>query len=596
LILSGAVLAGGSCEHDPTILETHPLDLTGSNYRSVQSLYLEMDDGVRIAVDVHVPIDHPSGHQFPTILEMTRYWRSRGEEAPYTLRRASKRGFAYVVMDERGTGASFGNWPSPLTDRALEDAGEVMDWIVAQPWSNGLVGATGVSYPGMAAQQLAAMGHPALKAIVPMSDPFDQYEDLIFPGGVFNEAFMKGWSEVVYAMDRTSNLTVEGEFFQLRPVDDDPGGTLLAEAIDGHGGNMDAYASVRDLTFRDDVGPPGISLDDFSTHTKVGELDASGVAAYHWGSWLDGGSADGVIREFMASTGPRRAVIGSWTHDLSDNSFTGDPDRWTAVPTFESQWEEALNFFDDILRKGKPLSDRILRYYTMGEGLWKATSTWPIPGTETTTYFLGDAGTLGPTSPSAPEGEDPYTVDFEVSSATEPRWLGPLFAKTWYPDRRDRDRSLLVYQSQPLTEDMEVTGYPEVRLYLSSTHSDGAFFVYLEDVSPQGAVTYVTEGLLRGLHRKVTEDPSAWKRPTPFHSYLADDAQPMVPGEVVELDIGMEPTSFLFREGHSVRIAIAGHDASAFRRIPSEGTPVLSVQRNSRFPSSIQLPVVPRAR
>jgi len=590
--LGGLMLGGAGCDHDPTVLETHPLDLTGAATRTVESLYLEMSDGVRIAVDVHVPVDHPSGDQFPTILEMTRYWRDRGGGAPYTLRRASQRGFAWVVMDERGTGASFGAWLAPLTDRALEDAREVLDWIVDQPWSNGLVGSTGVSYPGMAAQQLAAVGHPALRAIVPMSDSYDQYEDLLFPGGVFNEAFMQGWSDVVYAMDRTTSLALDGESFNLPPVDDDPSGELLEQAIAGHAGNLNTHDAFQVITFRDDPSLAGFTLDDISTHSRSDALDASGVAVYHWGSWLDAGSADGVIRGFMASTGPRRGTIGSWTHGLSDNSFTGDGDRFTAIPTFEAQWEEALNFFDDRLRKNKPLQDRILRYYTMGEGLWKATSTWPIPGTVTETFYLGEGGSLSSSAPSAATGEDLYEVDFEVRSATEPRWLGPLFADTWYPDRRVKDLELLVYQSVPLAEDMEITGYPVIHLNLSSTHSDGAFFVYLEDVSPTGIVTYVTEGVLRGIHRKVSEEPSAWKRPIPYHSYLAADAEPMVPGEVFELAIGLEPTSFLFKEGHRIRVAIAGHDASAFRRIPAEGTPELRVQRNSRYPSYIELPVI----
>jgi putative CocE/NonD family hydrolase len=206
--------------------------------------------------------------------------------------------------------------------------------------------------------------------------------------------------------------------------------------------------------------------------------------------------------------------------------------------------------------------------------------------------YLGEDGALTNTSPTEDFGEDLYEVDFSAESSTDPRWLGPLFADPWYPDRGARDLGLLVYQSDPLAEDTEVTGYPVVNLHLSSTHDDGAFFVYLEDVSPQGAVTYVTEGLLRGVHRKVSEDPSYWKRPVPYHSFLAADAEPMIPGEVTELAIGMEPTSFLFRQGHRIRIAIAGHDATAFRRVPAQGTPLLRVQRNSLYPSSIELPVV----
>ncbi len=593
LAASVGLLAGmAGCEHHPTVLETIPLDLFGASTRNVESLYLEMSDGVKIAVDVYVPLDYPGGGPLPTILEMTRYWRARGTEIPYTILRATQRGFVWVAMDERGTGASFGAWSAPLTERALQDAREVIDWIVDQPWSNGLVGATGVSYPAMAAQHLAATGHPALRAIVPMSDTYDQYEDLLFPGGVFNEAFMKGWSDLVYAMDRTSTLALNGETFRLSPVDADPTGQQLAEAIAGHAGNLNAFDVIQGIRYRDDPSMTGFTLDEISTHSRSGQLNASGVAIYQWGSWMDAGSADGVIRAFMESTGPRRATIGSWTHGLSDNAFTGDGDRWTAVPRFDAQWEEALNFFNDILRKSEQLEERILRYYTMGEHLWKATSTWPIPGTVTETYYLKEGGFLGPSPPSGAEGEDLYEVDFAASSALEPRWLGPLFADTWYPDRRERDRELLVYESAPLSKDKEVTGYPVVRLNLSSNHSDGAFFVYLEDVSPYGVVTYVTEGVLRGIHRRTTEEPTAWKRPIPYHSYLTADAEPMIPGAVTELAIGMEPTSFLFREGHRIRIAIAGHDASAFRRIPSEGTPLLRVQRNSVHPSSIGLPVV----
>jgi len=593
LALAGGLFLGNAgCDHDPTILETHPLDLTGATAAGMESVYLVMSDGVRIAVDVHVPQNYPGGDPLPTVLEMTRYWRSRGAEIPYTIRRGLQRGFVWVVIDERGTGASFGEWPAPLTDRALQDGREVIDWIVEQPWSNGRVGATGVSFPGMAVHQLAAMGHPALKAIIPMSDSYDLYEDLIFPGGVFNEAFLQGWSDAVFALDRNSSLELGGESWNQTPVDSDPTGQILDQAIAGHAGNLNTFEALQHITFRDDPSTAGFTLGDISTQSRAAELDETGVEIYQWGSWLDGGSADGVIRGFMESTGPRRAAIGSWTHDLSGNAFTGDGDRWTARPSFGAQWEEALNFFDDLLRKNKPLQDRILRYYTMGEGRWKATSTWPVPGMVTETLYLGDKGSLSSSPPGTTAGEDRYEVDFAVTSAVEPRWLGPLFADTWYPDRRVRDLSLLVYESSPLAENMEVTGYPVIHLNLSSTHSDGAFIVYLESVSPTGTVTYVTEGILRGIHRRVVEEPSAWKRPIPYHSYLAADAQPLAPGEIFELAIGMEPTSFLFKEGHRIRIAIAGHDASAFRRIPAAGTPILRVQRNSRHPSFIELPVI----
>lgn len=586
------VLLLSGCEHDPTILETHPLDLVGATRGEVESFYLTMSDGVRVAVDTYVPQDYPAGGPYPTIFEMTRYWRKRGDEIPYTIRRAMQRGFAWVVMDERGTGASFGRWDRPLSDRALRDTEEVFDWIVEQGWSNGRVGATGISYSGMAAQQSVSRNHPALRAIVPMSDSYDLYRDLIFPGGVFNEAFLQGWSDAVMALDRSTSLSIDDQHFVLSPVDSDPEGILLQEAVDGHAGNLNPYEAFEGITYRDDPGLSGLVLDDLSTERFWDRIAESGIAVYHWGSWMDGGSADGVIRAFLQSDGPRRAAIGSWTHDLEGNSFTGDGDRYTAVPTFEAQWEELLNFFDDALRKDKPVGERVIRYYTMGEGTWKATSTWPVEGTVVESWYLGADSVLTPTPPSDPSGEDEYTVNDEVRSSIDPRWLGPLFSETWYPDRRERDKSLLTYESPPLATDMEVTGHPVVQLHLSSTHSDGTYIVYLEDVSSRGVVTYVTEGVLRGIHRKVSPAPEGWPASVPYHSFLSVDGEDQVPGEVFELTLALEPTSFLFRQDHRIRISIAGHDAAVFRRIPESGTPVLSIQRNSVYPSRIQIPVV----
>jgi hypothetical protein len=589
-----ATFSTAACDHDPVVLDRHPIDGQYARELAFESRYVEMDDGVRIAVDVYRPLGYPGQDRGPAILEMTRYWRNRGDGLSYFIRRAVERGFAYVVMDERGTGASFGAWPSPLSDRALEDAREVLDWIAAQPWSNGHVGATGISYPGMAAHQLGGLGHPALNAVVPMSDTYDLYGDLIFPGGVLNEAFLEGWSDIVTSLDRTTELEVEGSLFRLQPVEDDPDGTLMAQAVAGHAGNLDAYAAIQGLTFRDEPFVAGLTLDHVSSMTRAGTGTAAGVSLYQWGSWMDAGSADGVIRGFMEATGPRRAVIGAWTHDLNTSADPLGLAGADANPPRDYQWEEALNFFDDVLRKGKRPTDRTLRYYTMGEGLWKETGAWPVPGTEPLRLYLAEDGELTWGVPEADEGEDAYVVDFEARSSDDPRWLGPLFGDTWYGFRGSEDEKLLVYETAPLETELEVTGYPVVHLNLSSSHSDGMVIVYLEDVGPLGTPRYVTEGVLRVIHRKTGEDPARWDRPVPYHSFRSEDAAPLVPGTVAELAFGLQPTSILFRAGHRIRIAIAGHDDAAFRRIPATGTPELRIQRNRTHPSFIELPVVPR--
>jgi uncharacterized protein len=131
-------------------------------------------------------------------------------------------------------------------------------------------------------------------------------------------------------------------------------------------------------------------------------------------------------------------------------------------------------------------------------------------------------------------------------------------------------------------------------VYLASTESDGAVFAYLEDVAPDGSVTSVTEGQLRLLHREPCSEPAVFNVYGPCHSFRAEDTRPMPLGELQEVTIGLHPTSVLLRAGHSIRVALAGHDASTFARTPASGAPVWSVAHDPEHPSRIELPVAAR--
>lgn len=152
----------------------------------------------------------------------------------------------------------------------------------------------------------------------------------------------------------------------------------------------------------------------------------------------------------------------------------------------------------------------------------------------------------------------------------------------------------MVYATAPFEADTEITGYPIVNLLVTSTATDGAFFVYLEDINESGNVTYITEGVLRALHRKISNETPPYKMLTPYHSFKKKDTIPLTPGQLAELKLGLQPTSVLIRKGHRLRIAIAGHDKETFARIPAEGVPTISVARNKRNSSWIELPVVER--
>ena len=123
-----------------------------------RSLYLTMRDGVKIAVTVVLPKDLPTDQKIPAILNMTRYWRARQGGEPNAFIPAH--GYATVFVDARGTGASYGVWKAPFTQDEVKDYSEVVNWIVAQPWSNGKVGAIGNSYTGNTALWLAVDDEP----------------------------------------------------------------------------------------------------------------------------------------------------------------------------------------------------------------------------------------------------------------------------------------------------------------------------------------------------------------------------------------------------------------------------------------------------
>ena len=159
------------------------------------------------------------------------------------------------------------------------------------------------------------------------------------------------------------------------------------------------------------------------------------------------------------------------------------------------------------------------------------------------------------------------------------------------PIARLRTAKLLTYTSEPLEDSVRITGTPVVSLQLSSTDTDGALHVYLEDVAPDGRVTYLTEGVLRLGHGISTEADLPYEHPGPPRSFLRADAEPLAPDVVTRVDVPLYATSVRLEAGHRVRIAIAGHDASTFAQYPDDGESVLTVAHSPASPSFLELPV-----
>jgi putative CocE/NonD family hydrolase len=177
---------------------------------------------------------------------------------------------------------------------------------------------------------------------------------------------------------------------------------------------------------------------------------------------------------------------------------------------------------------------------------------------------------------------DTYPVNFTASTGNNNRWMTEIGLDILYPDRSGEDSKLLVYTGAPLATDVEISGSPAVILEVAPTATDGAFFGYLEDVAPDGHVSFLDEGELRSVNRKPMETSARpYDSPCLASGSSLNNAEVLVPGKPVELRIRMWPTSVLLRKDHQIRIALAGADAGTFRRYPPGGDVTWTVYRQS---------------
>lgn len=581
------------------------------------SKYVTMRDGTRLAADVWVPAQLETDEKLPAIMITTRYWRAPamgpiyrllvgvGEERVPNIKMAdqwNEAGYALVLVDARGSGASFGQRPVEWSDAEVADLGEVTEWITSQPWSNGTVGAVGVSYSGNTAELSAIPAHPALRAAAPLYSDFDPQFFLTMPGGVYNRDFVEAWNAANQALDVNAEcalkkvdgigcwwlkLSVPG----VKPVDADTDGGQLRDAVAGHE-TLDLAEALQAMSYRDDTLPEGVSIGDISPYGRVKAITAAGVPMLVRTGWLDAATTDGALSRFLSSDMAQELVIGAWNHGGEDDVDPFRP-RWTFPdPTYDQQFADLVAFFDRYLDEpSTSVPVRSIRYYTMNEGRWRTTMTWPPPEMETRRWYLGADQSLTDSPPLA-VGDDNYVVDASASSGDTTRWLTNLTGgDVYYPDRAEEDARLLTYTGAPLEGALRITGTPVVSLHLSSTHPDGALHVYLEDLAPDGRVTYLTEGILRLIHRVSDDAVLPYEQSGPARTFRRAEAEPLTPGQVVRVEVPLYATSVRLEAGHRLRIAIAGHDASTFARYPESGAPVLTVVYSPSSASLLQLPV-----
>lgn len=530
---------------------------------------IPVSDGLELSANLWLPIPRPDApdETFPAILEMIPYrkddWRaasdvSRGEWL-------AARGFALCRLDVRGTGSSPGIALDEYTARETRDGADAVEWLAAQPWSNGNVGMWGISYGGFTAIQVALLHPPHLKAIVPMMATDDRYtDDVHYIGGVSTVSELSQYAVSMVGMNamppraayRGAAWATEWmERLEQTPV------WLFEWLRQQHDGPYWRQGSL------------------------APDYDRLTTPTFLIGGWMDE-YVDPVLRMMeRCVNAPRRALIGNWVHDLPDSAYPGPNLDWN---------HEMVRFFDHWLKgvdNGVMDEPAFVAFrYEWAEpepfprawpGAWLAAPAWPLAGAGERSFRLapGELPLVG----RLVEGDDDGAAEPSVERLRHRATIGTRAALSWGAggepnglarDLRPDDALVPTFTSAPLAEPLDVVGFPAVVLRWESPVEVATAVVRLQDVAPDGTPVQVTAGILNLTHRASHADP-----------------EPLPPGEVVEVRVPLRSTAHRFLAGHRVRISVA---SSAWPVIwPSPEPAVFGLHLGGPEPSRLVLPTAP---
>jgi putative CocE/NonD family hydrolase len=564
-----------------------------------RNVAVPMRDGVVLRADVYRPAA-PGRH--PTLVYRTPYGKdgllTSGEEP--TVSKAPRAGYALVVQDVRGRYDSDGEFRPYHQEGA--DGYDTIEWAARQPWSDGRVGTFGLSYPG-AVQWLAAMEVPPHLVAIAPAMTFASGRHFFYLGGAFNHDWMR-WIALNIAPD-------------VRRRKDLPGPRTYAAAEAEWARSKwawEEFLPLRDFpAFRDvapwyyewlarpDDGPYW----DFADVTKAhGRMT---VPALNFSSWYDSNYGPlGAIANFTgmraragtpAARRGQRLILGPWDHgDPKEHETRVGELDFGPNATFD-YYGLVIRWHDRWLRGLKNGIDEMppVRLFVMGENVWRDEDEWPLARARDTAYHLRSGGKANTaagdgrlTAEPPPPGEPPDTYVYD------PR--RPLVIENFEvqgpfdhaPQQRRPD--VLVYTTDPLPDDLEVTGPITVHLWAASSAPDTDFMVMLCDVHPDGRaynLMPMEAGVIRARYRRSESSPEMLR-----------------PGEPEEFVIRGMVTSNLFRAGHRIRLQVGSSRFPTFDRNPNTGEPFgastrmaaarQTILHDPAHPSRVVLPVVPR--
>jgi len=495
-----------------------------------------MRDGVRLSANVFRP--GPTGH-FPTILLRTPY--NKGDGLTSNYQSFLNHGYVVVVQDVRGRYKSGGVF-EPL-NQEINDGDDTLNWIAAQPWSDGGVGMYGGSYLGIAQWKAALTHNPHLKAIFPYVSGDDDYRDRFYSTG----GAMKLGHRLLWLAE---NMRARG----FQPPDFRKYIYWLPERT------ADLHVAGKPLqVWTDATAHP--SYDRFWKETSVREhLKDIRVPVYSVGGWYDNYvESDLDAFSILSKHNPEdRIMIGPWAHVFN----TAFPGVSFGKDSQVSLRPEQIAWFDRWLKDPPaatpaPIPHHSVRLFVMGINQWRDEDSWPLVRARETKFYLGGAGLLDRKPDKVPEPDSfVYDPRNPVPTMGGAVCCDPVIFPWGPKDQRlvEKRKDVLVYSTDPLTTDTEVTGPVKLVLYAASSATDTDFTAKVVDVFPDGTARNLTDGILRTRYRESLENPVL-----------------MTPGTVYKMTIDAGVTSNVFRAGHRIRLEISSSNFPRFDRNPNTG-------------------------
>ncbi|MDG3015781.1 CocE/NonD family hydrolase [Speluncibacter jeojiensis] len=472
-------------------------------------------------------------------------------------------GYTQVVADVRGTGFSQGTW-QVLQGREQQDTVETVDWAAEQPWSDGKVGMSGVSYSAINQVQAASRRPAALKAIFPVEPGGDILRDVVAPGGALGIGFMPMWLAAVNGLKWVPNVqsmlngTFDWKWLADRQKDPLTFMNLLWAAL--------TVPTVKDI-------PPDLQklLDPNSSLRKDLVLQPQNIdtPTMVYGGWHDifTNSEPRIYNAIPLPAGQKQLIMGD-TYHLDPGSTMGQPGNPPGLDVLQRAWfDHWLKGIDNGIQTYGPITS-----WQQGNG-WTTLERFPRPGMTYHRMYLGAqaSGTApyathdGSLTPAAVPGTVSLTVAPGLTTlcsrdASQETIGVTAVLDVCGKDSRIAERDALTFTSAPVTAPTEISGPVNLHLNTVLDATDGYWTATLNDVAPDGTSTVLTSGQLTSSLRAVDEAKSSRSAngdyTDPVHILSLASRKPIVPGQPTTLDVGLTATDAVLKPGHRLRVDV----------------------------------------